>query len=502
LPSSTTWTLIENFSTGTIISSAYLNAPSQSSQTYSITNSSGPFWDVGVITFQPGQTLSIDGSSASASSATGSFAGATSIASGYAVSTSSSSGVLNPASAYVPPTAGSSDVIWIEILDSNLISQGPVQFVNLNAQLYYNAVGSWTITVPYTDALWNLIQAGDIFVNVNWRGLFSFGGKCESPGYQDSIPGAVGGSSGSGPFIVLNGGDWLGLIANRIAYPSPGVDWSAQTSAASDPVSNIPLETAIKHYVSNNMGPATTSARRNTLMDVAVSSARGANVSYTVKFGSGVDLNLLNVIRAMIAQAGTAMGVQITRNPSTHRLTFDVYIPRDLTGKAWFSEQLGNLTAVSFNIVDPTCTDALVQGSGTSFVQKTATVRTQWNIVEVYNDSSGETDINNLNSSASDSLLSGQAGPTMSVTAADIPFLTFGRDYGLGDKVSIEVRPGVVYTDIISGVALTADGSSSPVITIVPTIGQSSNSTATDQTAIGQLTERIRKLEKLLSTSM
>jgi len=373
--------------------------------------------------------------------------------------------------------------------------------VNITAQLYYNAVGSWTLTVPYTDALWNLIMAGDIFINVNWRGLFTFGGKCENPGYQDSIPGAAGGASGSGPFIVLNGGDWLSLIANRICYPSPGVAWNAQTSAATDPVTSTPLETAIKHYVNNNMGPATTAARRINLLDIAASAGRGATVSYTVKFGSGLDLNMMSVLRALIAQTTAPMGMQITRNASTHRLTFDVYIPRDLTGKAWFSEQLGNLTAVQFNIIDPTCTDSLVQGSGTTFVQKTAAGRTQWNAVETYSDSSGETDINNVNTTASDALLSGQAGPTMNVTAADIPFLTFGRDYGLGDKVSVEVRPGAVYTDIVSGVQLTADGSQQPTISVVPTIGQSSSSTSTDQTVIGQLTARIRKLEKLLSTS-
>jgi hypothetical protein len=176
------------------------------------------------------------------------------------------------------------------------------------------------------------------------------------------------------------------------------------------------------------------------LLDIAASSGRGSNVSYTVKFGSGINLNMMDVIRALIASAGSgnAMGVQITRNPTTHRLLFDVYIPRNLAGKAWFSEQLGNLTAIQFSLLDPTCTDSLVQGSGTSFIQKTATGRTQWNAVEVFADSSSETDINNLNTTAQDALLQGATGPTMSVTASDIPFLTFGRDYGLGDLVSVE----------------------------------------------------------------
>jgi hypothetical protein len=86
------------------------------------------------------------------------------------------------------------------------------------------------------------------------------------------------------------------------------------------------------------------------------------------------------------------------------------------------------------------------------------------------------------------------------VTAADTPFLTFGRDYGLGDIVSVEVRPGAVYSDIVSSVMLTADPTTTPMISAVPTIGNSSNSTSTDQGIIGQLSARIRALEKKLAT--
>src|SRR6516165_843966 len=95
---------------------------------------------------------------------------------------------------YVPPLAGSQDYVWAELLGPNLVSNGPIRFVNLQAQLYYNQVGSWSLLAPYTDALWNMIQSGDFMVNINWRGLFSFGGKCEQPGYIDSIPGSTGGA--------------------------------------------------------------------------------------------------------------------------------------------------------------------------------------------------------------------------------------------------------------------------------------------------------------------
>ena len=417
-----------------------------------------------------------------------------------AAAASAASGTLVPGVLYNPPSAGSLEQVWVEILDHNLVSQGPVQFVTMTAQLYYNAVGSWSVLAPYTDALWNLIQAGDIFVNVNWRGLFNFGGKCEQPGYQDSIPGAAGAGAQNGPFIVLSGADWLGLIANRICYPAPASAWSAQTSSSSDAQSAQPLESAIKHYVNNNIGASALAARKNSFLTVAASSARGSNVSYTVKFGTGVDINLLDVIRALIAQSGSSMGVQITRSPSTHSLTFDVYIPRNLSGKAWFSESLGNLTAINFSLTDPTCTDALVQGSGTNFISRSATGKTTWNVVEQFIDSSSETDTNNLATTAQSAVASGAAGPNMAATVADIPFLTFGRDYYLGDIVTIEVRPGATYSDVVTGVTLTADPSQSPELSVVPSIGWSSNATATTQSIIGQLTQRIRLLEKKLAT--
>src|ERR1700748_3041531 len=139
-------------------------------------------------------------------------------------------------------------------------------------------------------------------------------------------------------------------------YRRGGGAGGSQPAGGTDAVSNMKLETAIKHYVNNNVGPGALSARRNTLLGLATDQARGPAVSYTVKVGSGVDLNLLDVIRALIAQGNSPMGVSITRNVAAHNLTFDVYVPRNLSGKAWFSEQLGNLTSINFAINDPTCT--------------------------------------------------------------------------------------------------------------------------------------------------
>src|SRR5215469_17416650 len=118
-------------------------------------------------------------------------------------------GALADTYSFVTPPAGSQNFVWVEILNSSLVSQGVIQFATLTANLYYNAVGSWSMVVPYSDQLWNMMMSGEFLVNINWRGMFSFGGKCEQPGYMDSIPGSTGGQgSSTGPFISLAGADY------------------------------------------------------------------------------------------------------------------------------------------------------------------------------------------------------------------------------------------------------------------------------------------------------
>ena len=401
--------------------------------------------------------------------------------------------------------------VWVDILNTSFVSQGMVQYATVTATLYYNAVGSWTILVPYSEWLWKQITSGDFIVRVNWRNLFEFGGKCEQPAYVDSLPGSMGASAGtsgnySGPFITLNGGDYLQILANRICYPDPTKAWSGQLPGDADVVVNTPLETAIKHYVSVNAGSGAISGRSHPLLDVATDQARGPNVNYSVKFGSGVDLGLLDVLRAMISQAypnspSPNMGFRITRNGQ--RLLFDVYTPVDKSQTAYFSEELGNLTSVNLSLTDPTCTDALVQGStpttsGSVFYQLSGNNITPWNKTEVFVDGTNETDTNNIHTLASNQLFSGTWGPTLGNTVSDTPFCVYGRDYILGDIVTIEVRPGITYTDVVTSVTLTADASQTPTLNVVPTIGNSTDSTSADKSVINQLTSRIRNIEKKL----
>jgi len=409
--------------------------------------------------------------------------------------------------------------VQVELLETaGLTHQYMVQYANLNATIFYNQVGSWTCVIPYTDALWSYIMAGEFVIEVNWRGMFTFGGKCEQAMYSDSIPNSTSGSNSAGggmfgPFISLSGSDYLAILANRICYPDPTKAWASQTATSKDTVTSVPLETAIKHFVNMNVGPGALASRRHPLLTIAADQGRGPKVTYTVKFGTSNSLNLMDVVRALIAQGGQHMGVTIGYNANSTGLVFDCYVPADKTATAWFSESLGNLMSVDFALTDPTCTDALAQGAspmllpngnpdpaGNPFVQVSGTGITPWNKVEQYIDSTSETDKDNLQTSAADAIFTGQQGPVLDSSAIDTPYLIYGRDYHLGDKVSVEVRDGDIYQDIISSVVFVADPNQVPIMSTVPVIGNPSDAQSTDKNVINQLLARIRNLEKKLAT--
>lgn len=442
---------------------------------------------------ETGTTWIIGGSSASHSHGNGEINLITSRISGTARCYSIAFGRFQPVSYTYPVLPGTVEPITAELLDENLNSLGLIQYATMEANLYYNMVGSWQMTIPYDDAIWDLIKAGTSFiVHFNWGGLFEFGGKCESPGYEDSMPGS---SGKGGPYIDLSGADYLSIIANRVAFPDPTLAWASQTGGSSDAFGPAPLESVIKHYVSRNVGVDALAARKVTLLDIASNQARGSNVSYNAKFADGVALNLMDVIRLLVA-AGSPMGVSINKT-SDKRLLFDVYVPRDLTSSVWFSRELGNLTSISMSYTDPTVTHALVRGAS-AFVE-TTNPDDQWSRIEQLVDQSSESDSTALTNAGKDALAQGAAGATMSLSTSDIPYLTFGRDYKLGDTVTVEVRPGDLFTDIISMVNLRADPTSSPSIVVTPTIGNVGNPDNSDQSVIAKLVNRVRNLEQRLN---
>lgn len=426
--------------------------------------------------------------------------------------------------------------VWVQYFDEHLNVLGMIEWATVTATLNYNAVGSWNVVMPFSQALWNVMMTGDFVIQVNWRGLFTFGGKCEQPAFSNSIPGsttAAASGGRAGPFITLSGADFMACLANRICYPDPTQPWASQIPSSADAVVGVPLETAIKHYVNRNISsqpirlkgdpnitPAAIPSRQHPLFDIAPDQGRGPAVNYIVRFASGVNLNLLDVLRALISQAypnaapGQGMGFSCTQNGS--RILFDCFLPVNKTNVS-FSEELGNLTSLNLSLTDPTCTNALAQGATplmdntkqppvalanpphNPFYEAVAAGTTTWNRVEQFVDDSSENNEANVHTMATNALTSGAMGPTLSTTVTDTPYTIYGRDYAIGDIVTVEVQPGNTYTDIVTSVTLTADPAGTPILNVVPVIGNSTNSEATSPNINKQLIARIKTLEKRLN---
>jgi hypothetical protein len=404
--------------------------------------------------------------------------------------------VQSPAPTYFPPPVISPPVT-AELYDGNLNPLMPITFTTLNAQLFYNMVGNWQVVMPYDDSVWQQVRSGTTIMVVNWRGLFEFGGKIETPGYSDAVPAAgTGATTGPGEQLTLAGADYLAVIANRIAFPTPGSSWTSQTSGGKTTYTGH-CETCIKNLISDNGGPTGQSGRRINIMDIATDQARGTTVTRDIAFVQGADLNLMDIIRSMIGTGGP-LGVSLERNGS--RLTFDCFVPNDFSQSISFSTSLGNLTSVALALTDPTCTIAFAQSSvsGSNFTSYSV-ASDQWSRTEQFVDQSGQTQIGNVNQAGNDALNQGAAQPSLVTAFTDIPNMTFGKDYWLGDKVTVEIRPGDVYQDIVSSVSLNVDPAQTPAVSVVPQIGYSSDPGALDPGFASQLLNRVRRLERRLN---
>lgn len=420
-----------------------------------------------------------------------------------------------------PPPGGSTDPITAVLMDENLNVIAPINFATLTAQLYYNFVGAWSMTIPFDDDFWQIVkkfitidpvtgaitQNGLCTVEVDWQGLFTFGGKVETPGYSftNNQQAGTGVSAGPvaapGPLITLGGADYLALVANRIAFPDPTKAWGGQTPTGKKTYTG-PLENVLKALVSDNVGPGAVVARSVDLLDIDIPQGAGGTVTYDVKFAQSVDLNLMDIIRTLVGTGGP-MGVRIIRNGQ--RLLFQTYVPTDRTATAYFSPDIGNLTSVQLSLQDATATTVLAQaGAAPLFFATSANPNpeTDWSRIEVYSDQTSQTTPAQAQQAATDVLTQGQASPSLTMTATDIPLLTFGRDYFLGDVVSVEPRPGDVYSDIVSGVSLSCDANQQPAIQVVPTVGYSSDPGAIDPAFAQQLLRRVQRLERRLNAQI
>jgi hypothetical protein len=406
--------------------------------------------------------------------------------------------------------------VLLEFLDlATLVRGRPIPFQKVDVTLAYNQVGAVVLDLPANDRNWELISLdgnGDLTpfgVVLTWNDVFTVPLLIEDWSFKRSL--ADGKITET---ITLTGADFLAVIANRIAYKAPAVAWSLQT-VGSTLYGPDPAETVIKTIVNDNAVSAADTNRQVPNLGIADDQGRGGTVTYKVvtpqpDVETGTEnptiaQSLMDMVRAVDEQS--PIGVEIRLAPEG--LLFDCYIPRDLSEVAVFSATLGNLPEATLTVASPTANAILVQSkvTGATFSQTNGTGATNpWRRVESFLDQSSTDTAADVTTAANQAVAAGNSKVTIAVTVVDLPRLRFGADadgvqgYKVGDIVTLDIRDGVSYSDIVSKVQLVADASGDAYTeTVTPTIGTTSD--ATDQTMPAKLAAELRSLERRLRNS-
>lgn len=285
--------------------------------------------------------------------------------------------------------------------------------------------------------------------------------------------------------VTIKGVDDLARLDGRIVLPDPTLppDDAAQPDVDRQ---TAPAETVIKHYVqANAAGDAITFTAPTTAggtvavdlaidgLDVAADLARGETVT-----GRGRYHPLLEYCALMAERGG--LGMQAVYQPTTERIVFDVYEPRDLTALVKIGVGFGNLEQWRRRISLPEATVAVAGGRGEGadrLVRVMADPITEvvgpWLTWLDQRNAGDEDDLADQAAALDDALTDALDGldDELSISARDTYQVQFGRDYRLGDLVTVVIDDEPIQK-VINEVEITVTGEGEEVR---PSVGGSAD---------------------------
>lgn len=330
--------------------------------------------------------------------------------------------------------------LLVEVRDSTLNRVGiitPDYLVGFTMVLRYNAISTWTLSLPTGHAMETALKTPGSGIIVTFNGNTLLSGPTtwvQTIQTADNPDGVT----------QVTGLDDSVLLRDRLAYPTPTTaDVTAQTTAYD--VRTGTAEDVIKGYVNANMGSTAPAARKIASLTVAGSLLRGATVKGSARFD--VVYDLLQTLADASGNAGTPLGFDVLQVGTG--LVFDVYQPTDRSKTIRLDIANNRLVETTYSMAQPKTTRVIVGGSGDLtarvFTERTSTTslaaETAWGRrIEKFADARDTSDATTLNTSG-DSILAtdGKAQVTASVRPSDDQAMLFGIDWFLGDTVTIVV---------------------------------------------------------------
>lgn len=336
-----------------------------------------------------------------------------------------------------------------------------------------NDVSTWRLDVP-TDTEAGALLIADSFARLE----VSFAGSVWRSGPVTHLQRTV---DLDGDNLEVSGVDDDVWLARRNAHPQPGTAAPPYSTTAYDVHTGV-LSTVLAELVNVNAGPGATLDRRVPGLVATPPAPVGPNVSVSARWQ-----NLLTLMQDTAAPSGLIFEVV--------DLTFRARMPVDRG--ALFSFGLETLAAWSMVSQAPDANYVVVAGGGVGtarIIRETPSASSiaQWGRCETFDDRRDTTDTTELDKAAAEALAKAAEPVSVTFTPLDTDGQQFGRDWTLGDIVTVRAG-GVTVVDQVREVHVTLDDNGA---TIVPTVGKPTGDLALFREMAG-LDRRVRQLERV-----
>ncbi|MCX4685475.1 siphovirus ReqiPepy6 Gp37-like family protein [Kitasatospora purpeofusca] len=322
--------------------------------------------------------------------------------------------------------------------------------------------------------------------------------------------------TGEGSLYV--GGKCDNKIAySRLALPEPAVPVSQQYTARATRQAAGSASTALWWELEHSVGASALPDRRIPGLSLPFPEDLGAQVNDSLRF------DVLGTTFERWTDS-KELGYRFIYNPDLKKIELRIYKPRDRSRDVRFSPDLGNLREYIWTLTAPRVTRAIVacQGEGDErylYQQIDSEAEAEWGLqIEQFYDrrdlplktdpATGQpvksrpdtTDAEFENAkktvvdTATSALQQGEKSGNFQIYPIDTEQQKFGRDYFVGDLVTVSVN-GVDYVDIVREVNISIEDAGKS-LTIRPKIGEQGTGDPLNlYKTVSELREKLRKLE-------
>lgn len=394
--------------------------------------------------------------------------------------------------------------LTVEVRDVTLTRRGQIrpEDLNLTATLLYNNTGEWSVTLPISHPMASVLMTPGSGIIVSTPTDILFSGPSTNPTYQVSTDQPYG-------MITVTGATDDIVLNDRLVFGDPS-STQDRTSNVVDKQTGI-AEDVIYHFVNVNAGPGAVAARRVAGLSMGANGHRGHNIALAGKFQQ-----LGDFISPHASNSG--LGFRVVQRGDGN-LVFETYAVQDKTKLIRLDTANNTLGGVSVSLAPPTATEAVIYAASpsttrywTSYehpIAGSSTVESIWGrtverLSTVSIDSTDAKDATKTETAfetAAGAVVVSHA--TLGTVAAVVTpmsddTMSFGRDWGIGDEVTVICWLGE-YQAVVTGATLQAN---SDGFSFAVAIGDLSliHQVSSDP-RVTQLMRRIQKLETYAATS-